>query len=374
MNPRATPFHSRTSALSRFNRWGIRNGFTLPLDFGNASAEALAARTRVAVGDISWRARAMLEGPSVAEMAARAFTRDPRNLAPGRSLKALWLNDGGAVRGAGVVSRLASDKFLVASAASDLSWFETAASLSGNIVRDVTNEEGGLSLIGPYVANVLTTAGLPNDLAPLELRKQFWRGLDVTITRWGEQDGYELWCKADDCTILWDRIFRAGADFGIQAMGVAASDVLDVEVGVARPSRDYLAANDGFAPDPTPASLSLDKLIDVDHAVFNGRIAWLAARETNESVIVGLELDSEMPAPFCAISAGNKIVGTALTSVYSPALRRALALARIEKFAVKPDASFTIVPQATLENSKPESISAHVRELPFWRPASTVVG
>lgn len=374
MSIAATPFHSRSSARNAFNRWTIRNGFTLPLDFGEPHAEALAARTRVAVTDISWRSRAMLEGTSIGEAVARLFTRDPRILAPGQSLKALWLNDSGAVRGAGVVARLASDKFLVASASNDFEWFENAAMLSGNTARDVTNEEGGLALVGPYAAQVLTVAALPNNLAPLELRKQFWLSLDVTITRWGEQNGYEIWCKADDCMILWDRILRAGSDFGVQAAGAAAADILDVEAGVARPNRDYVVAVDGFVSDPTPESLGLEKLIDTDHAIFNGRAGWLDRRGQSKTTIARLELDSEAPAPFCALSSNDKKVGTTLTSVYSPFLRRAIALAYVEKSVVKSDATFTLRPPVSLENPEPKLVTANLRELPFVEPPTMIAG
>jgi aminomethyltransferase len=372
MNVRTTPFHARTSAHNRFNRWTIRNGFTLPLDFGDAAAEALAARARVVMTDISWRTRVMLEGPNVADMAAWVFTRDPRALKPGQSLKALWLNDGGAVRGAGVVSRLASDKLIVASAADDIGWFERAASLSGNTARDVTDYEGGLALIGPYAARMLAMAGLPSDVAPLELRKQFWRGLDIAITRWGEQNGYEIWCKAHDCAILWDRISRAGTHFNIQPAGVAASDVLDIEVGVARPNRDYLSASDGFVSDPTPDALGLAKLIDTGHAIFNGHAAWLSNRDKNAKDIVGLELDSKIPASFCALTANDKIVGTTLTSVYSPFLRRIIALAQVEKTAIKAGVSFTLTPPVTLDNPVSKAIMAHLRELPFVEPPQMI--
>ena len=365
MSVRFTPFHSRTAASNPFNRWTARNGFTLPLDFGDATAEALCARTRVTMSDISWRWRVVIQGASACDMLTRVLTRDPRTLQPGQSIKALWLNDGGAVRGAGVVSCLASDKFLLTSAASDLAWMAAAASLSGNAIQDVTADEGGLALAGPYAAQTLQSAGLPNDIEPLGLRKIFWRGLDLTITRWGEHGGYELWCKADDCPILWDRVIRAGAAFGIQAAGIAASDILDVEAGVPRPNRDYACAADGFGRDPTPDSVGLESLIDTAHAIFNGRAAWMANRSKSKAVLIGVELESEVPASFTPLQFDKKIVGNTLTSVYSPLLRRAIALARIDRSLSKDGMGLTVVPPVSLESPEPREIVARVRSLPF---------
>jgi glycine cleavage system aminomethyltransferase T len=58
-------------------------------------SEALAARLRVAIADISWRRRIMLEGARAVEFLSKLVTRDAAKLSPGTSLKALWLSDGG---------------------------------------------------------------------------------------------------------------------------------------------------------------------------------------------------------------------------------------------------------------------------------------
>ena len=102
---RATPFHARAAAANLENAWATRNGFTLASVYADTNDEALAARLRVAIADISWRWRVMLEGPRVLEFLAKLATQDVSRLAPGTALKALWLADGGGVRGAGVFAR-----------------------------------------------------------------------------------------------------------------------------------------------------------------------------------------------------------------------------------------------------------------------------
>ncbi|HSM96429.1 MAG TPA: glycine cleavage T C-terminal barrel domain-containing protein [Rhizomicrobium sp.] len=367
---RATPFHARAAASNLFNRWTARNGFTLADDYGDALAEALAGRTTVIVADISWRWRVFIEGASAAGCISRLMTKDVNALAPGASLKALWLADGGAVRGAAVVARFASDQFLLASAATDAGWIAEAARRFGASLRDATLQEGGLALIGPYAEAVLQAAGLGADIVPLCFRRIFWRGLDVTVSRWGEQDGYEIWCKADDCLILWDRLMRAGAQFGIQPAGVSATDILDVEIGVPRPHRDYRPASDGFATDPTPASLGLETLIDEAHAGFNGYRAWLAARGSEKSSLVAVEIDSEAPASFTPLCLFGKVIGHTLTSVHSPVLRRAIALARIDKAHAAPGTVLSLQSPLSLASQSVHSVAARVASFPFVKPTA----
>lgn len=369
---RATPFHGRAAMNNPLNRWTERNGFTLARDYGDAQAEALAARTNVVLADISWRWRVFLDGDLAGDCLDRLMTNRVSPLTPGQSLKALWLNDGGAVRGAGVIARYARDQFLLVSAATDATWITEAARQFEISVRDVTEQEGGLALIGPHADAVLKTLGLVADVAPLGFQKLFWRGLDVTISRWGEQNGYEIWCNADDCFALWDRLMRGGAPFGIRPAGLAATDILDVEMGIPRPERDYLPAIDGFASEPTPGVLGLESLIDERHSSFNGRAAWLTNRAKEQIAIVGIEIDSETPASFTPLMHQGKTAGCTLTSVRSPVLRRAIALARVQGAVAAPGTQFTLPLPLSLGSQEHRIVAARVADLPFVKTQDSI--
>ncbi|HEY1837223.1 MAG TPA: glycine cleavage T C-terminal barrel domain-containing protein [Rhizomicrobium sp.] len=363
---RATPFHVRAAALNRSNGWIARNSATLAICYSDIADEALAARARVAVADISWRWRVAFEGPRASEFLSRLLTRDSAQLVPGIAFKALWLSDGGGVRGAGALARYGRESFRLVSAASDSEWIRRAALQFDVRTRDTTTEEGGLAIVGPCAKALLSGAGLEPDLERLAFRRQFWRGLDVTISRWGEHGGYELWCGADDCVALWDRIMRAGAPFGIQPVGLAAMDILDVEAGIARPWRDWQPAGDALAQAPTPASLSLESLIDESHNDFNARAAWLNARAKETHKLVAIELDSLTPAPHTLLTANGQPVGRTYSSFYSPSLRRAIALAQIETAMLDVPLSLTV--PATFEDPALRTVMARVVKAPLLPP------
>jgi aminomethyltransferase len=293
------------------------------------------------------------------------LTRDAAQLAPGTALKALWLSDGGAVRGAGALARYGKDSFQLISAAPDSEWIERAAAQFDVTVRNVSEDVGGLAIVGPYARALIQATGLDAELEPLAFRKMFWRGLEVTISRWGEHGGYEMWCRAGDCLLLWDRVMRAGAPFGIQPAGLAAMDVLDVEAGIARPLRDWEPARDGLAATPTPASLSLESLIDEAYENFNGRLAWSNARAKQTHKLVGIEIDSDTPAPHAQLIAGGKAIGRTFSSFYSPTLRRAIALAQVEIAALKPGTLVTLTLPPSRKHPELRIVGAHIAELPF---------
>ncbi len=346
MDVRATPFHARTAVLNPGNAWTSRNGFTLATAYGDRDAEALAARTTAAMADISWRWRLRLEGERAGEFLSRLCTKNVAALSPGVALKALWLSDGGGVRGAGAVARLGPAAFTLYASAPDREWIGSAAARVGVAVRDVSDEDGGIALIGPYAAQILKAAGLDPALEPLSFRRMSWRGLDILLSRFGEHGGYELWCQAEEATVVWDRMMRAGVPFALQPAGLAAMDVLDLEKGIVRPVRDYEPARTGFAAGPTPASLGLERLIDAGHMPFNGRAAWLAARERETQRLIGLALESQDDLPNAILLAGGQAAGHTLACGFSPALRRTVALAQVHAGFAEPGTEFTLVSPA----------------------------
>lgn len=361
MNLRATPFHARAAEANRGNDWTARNGYTLARVYTDAADEALGVRVRGAIADISWRWRVMIEGARAGEFVSHFLTRDAARLEPGAALKVLWLNDGGAVRGAGAIARYGRESFMLVSAAEDRAWLASAASHFNVSLRDVT--DGGLALIGPYSAEILKEAGFDLALDPLAFRKLFWRGLDVTVSRLGEHGGYEIWCAPDDGVLLWDHLIRAGSGFGLQPAGTLAMDILDLEAGIARPDRDYRPARDGFAAQPTPKSLGLEKLIETTHPSFNGRTGFLASRETK--TLIGLEIDAERAASHTPVMQNGQAVGHTLSSHYSPALRRSIALAIVEESAAAPGTELSLTLSPTLDAPEFQSAIARAVKLPF---------
>jgi aminomethyltransferase len=354
---RATPFHARAAAANRDNAWSARNGVTLAQRYNGVEPEALGARLNVVLADISWRWRVMFEGARTEEFLSRLVTRNASALAPGAAFKALWLTDEGGVRGAGVVARLGRERFQLTASAPDSEWIAKTAALFDVPVRDISEETGGLALIGPYAAATLRAA----DLEPLGLQRLSWRGIEVTVTRWGEHGGFEIWCEPDDGVLVWDRLMRAGQPFGISPAGTEAIDTLDLEAGVARPNLDYAPARTGR--DPTPVSLGLEKLVETAHAGFNGRKEFLSAEPAQR--LVGLEIDSDTPAPFAPLAVNGDVKGHTLRSFYSPALRRAIALAFVDANVSAPGTTFTLALPPNFATPALRSATARIVPLPF---------
>ncbi|MDE2181642.1 MAG: aminomethyltransferase family protein [Alphaproteobacteria bacterium] len=315
---RATPFHARSAAANACNAWETRNGFTLASHYGDVAREALAARFAAVMVDLSWQPRVILGEPTAPQFASRLFTRDVSQLAPEEAAKALWLNDDAGVRGVGTVVRLDRETFVVISATGDLPWFRDAAVQFKAAASEATGQ-GMLALVGHMSDRILRAAGLDPSLRPMTLRRTFWRGLDVTLSRLGL--GYELWCEPDDGSIVWDRLVAAGRSFALRPAGQLAMDILELENGVVRPGRDFAPA--GEAGGPTVQDLGLSDLVDARQP-FNGRAAF--RRAGSPSRLVGLVFDTDAPMPETPLVRNGDKVGRSLGALHSPAMRQPIGL------------------------------------------------
>jgi len=373
MIARLSGFHSRTAALNPCNEWVNANGVSVPARFMDAREEAVAARMSVVLSDISWRSQYLFEGAGAAACMSRLFTRETALLEPGRAVKALWLNDAGAVRGAGVVARLGPNTFKLITAADDSDWLLAAAGLFGVAVADCPEAACGLALVGPESARMLKAEGLDFDLAPLTFVRKEWRGIAITQSRFGEYGGYEIWCRREDAHEVWDRLVESGKRFSLCPAGAQAMQTLDLETGVARPFRDYIPARSTSSPEPAPAALGVEALVDSAHRSFNGYRAWAETRlRPQRRIIAGLRIEDPWPAPFAALERDGEPAGTTLSSCYSPSLQTAIALAEIDVRSARSGTILTLQPPLSLEHRTSRRATAEVVDLPFLPPPDPI--
>ncbi len=100
---------------------------------------------------------------------------------------------------------------------------------------------------------------------------------------------------------LWDRLWAAGREHGIRAIGYAALNRARIEAGFIVANADFVTAETALRADRArlPDEIGLDWLVDVEKPIFNGRHAILEARrnQTLKHMLVGLEIEGQYPAP-----------------------------------------------------------------------------
>ena len=201
---------------------------------------------------------------------------------PGRVTYTQLLNSRGGIEADLTVARLAEDRFYVVTGTGfrthDLGWIRDHLPEGGDVaLRDVTEEWGTLSLMGPGARRVLervTAADVSNAAFPFgHVREIAIAGAQVRavrITYVGEL-GWELHVPLAATGAVYDALMAAGVPEGIRPVGYRALESLRLEKG-------YRAWSSDITPNDTPFEAGLGWAVKMAaNTPFMGRAALEAA-------------------------------------------------------------------------------------------------
>ena len=355
--PIPTPFHPRTSKLSKSKEWREWSGYWAAATYEHThEREYFAIRNSAALIDVSPLYKYDIIGPQAAAAVDRMVPRDIQSCEVGQILYTPWCDDDGKVVDDGTIWRVEQNQFRITAADPSLRWIQDCGVGLEAEVTDASASEGALALQGPNARQILLQVAQAEGLARLpfyHLMQGEIGGAPVTITRTGYTGdlGYELWMDVRDALEVWDRVMLAGADYGLLPVGLAALDVARIEAGLLLIEVNYIwslkALTEGRRS--SPYELGLGWTVSLDSADFVGRRALLEeSKHRSEWSFVGLEvawsdLDrlyaghdlapqvagraTREPAP---IYIGERQVGQATSTAFSPILKTYLALATLE--------------------------------------------
>ena len=238
-------------------------------------------REAVGVFDQSSFAKYEISGPDAAsalEWICAAHVSKP----PGRLTYTQLLNTRGGIEADLTVARLSDELFYIVTGTGfrthDLAWMRDHLLENARVdLKDVTEQWGTLSLMGPRARDVLsaaTGADVSNAAFPFgHLREIAIAGVNVRalrITYVGEL-GWELHVPLAETGKVYDALMAAGAPFGIKPVGYRALESLRLEKG-------YRAWSSDITPNDTPFEAGLGWAVKMrSNAPFLGRAALEAA-------------------------------------------------------------------------------------------------
>jgi aminomethyltransferase len=336
---RQTPFHPRTSALNILNQWGAWAGYTTVQTYRDEAMEHTAIRNAASVYDLCPMVKYRVTGREAAEYLNHLTVRDAAKLTPGGVHYTIWCDDAGRILDDGTLFRFGPQDYLICCQERHLPWLLDSAVGYDVTVCEVTEEIAALSLQGPCSASVLQAAGFDvAALKPFRMAAFPFEGGEITVSRTGFTGdlGYELWAKPSQALALWDRLFEAGAPFGITAIGTNALNLARIEAGFIITNMDFVPADQAVREDRvrSPFELGLDWLIDWDKGHFTGRRALLAERDggTSKWALVGLDIEGNIPVEGSLIYAGKtREVGYVTAAAWSPSTKRNIAIAQVRR-------------------------------------------
>jgi aminomethyltransferase len=369
----ATPFEARLRALSTAHDWMDWGGRLSPASLDAVEPEYFAIRNQASLFDVSPMRKYRVTGPEAEAVVNRLVTRDVTTLAPGRVAYVVWCDEDGHVIDDGTLFRLGAHDFRLCCQERMAGWLHDIAWGFDASVVDETDDLAALALQGPTAHAVLAAAGLPLPaLRPFGIAEPE-AGLTISRTGFTGDLGYELWVAPEGALALWDRLWSAGRDLGLRAIGYRAVEIARIEAGFIMAGAEFQPIHRALRPTRgrTPYELGLGRMVELAKPHFNGRRALARlAREAPRRRLVMLDIEGTKPAEGALIyHRGRTEAGHATSAVWAPTAKRNIAFAEIgARFLRSPDLRAEIY---TLKEGKWERTMAKASVIPrdVFRPS-----
>ena len=350
-------------------KWGatgfsVYNHMYIPRDFGSPEQNFWNLVNEAILCDVAVERQVEITGPDAAKFVQLLTPRDLSKLSIGQCKYVLIVNNEGGILNDPVLLRLKENQFWLSLADSDiLLWAQGVAVNSKLDVKISEPDVSPLQLQGPNSGKIMKAlfGESINDLKYYWLRELDLDGIPLVVSRtgWSSELGYELYLrdgsKGDE---LWEKIMAAGKKFGLKPGHT--SSIRRIEGGML----SYHADAD---INTNPYEVGLGRLINLDIDVnFVGKDALNkinidGIKRKQVGVILNCEPLTGPNTTFWEITKNGKVVGKITSAVYSPRLKKNIALAMIS------------VEESELGNHLDvkvdnQLVKANVVEKPFYDP------
>ena len=389
--PVGTAFHDRTFALCHSLNYREWSGFYTVSSYEvHHEHEYNAIRNAAALIDITPLYKYIVEGRDATKLVNRVITRDINKVKPGQVIYCCWCDEQGKVIDDGTITRLEENKYRWTAADPSLRWFRQNGLNMDVQIEDISEKVAALALQGPTSGKLLKSVA-EADVANLKyfrVTSGKIAGVPVDISRTGYTGdlGYEIWGPWKDAVKVWDALMESGRQFDIHAAGMLALDVARIEAGLLLIDVDYISSKKALIPEQkySPFELGFGKMVHLDKENFVGKAALAHQQKTGvPRQLVGLEMDwveieerydkfgltpaapAQASRVHVPVYLGNRQVGKATSTTWSPLLKKMIALASVETAHSRPGTELQM--EITIEAVR-QKVAATVVKLPFFSP------
>lgn len=358
----------RTPLFPLYAEYGAKTidfgGWELPVQFSSIKEEHEAVRTRAGLFDVSHMGEFEVKGKDSLAFLQKMMTNDVAKLTDGRAQYTLMCyEDGGTVDDLLVYKKADDHYLLVVNAANigkDFAW------LSEHVVGDVelvniSNDIAQLALQGPLAEKVLqqlTTVDLSTMKFFAFADHVDVAGVQTLVSRTGYtgEDGFELYCRAEDAPTLWRTILEVGKEEGVLPCGLGARDTLRFEACLPLYGQE-------LAKDITPIEAGLGFAVKTNKDVdfFGKEVLKKQKEEGAPRRLVGIEMiDKGIARHGYAVYVNNEQIGFVTTGTQSPTLKKNIGLALIST-------AFSALDTEVEVDVRGKRLKARVVATPFYK-------
>ena len=304
-------------------------GWDMPVQYKNGIVhEHHIVRQKVGVFDVSHMGEIEVKGKDAEAFLNRITTNDVTKLTVGKAQYSAMLYEDGGIVDDLIIYKLPQYFMVVVNASNkdkDFEWMKKH--VSGDVqLRDESDETSLLAVQGPLAEKTL------QKLTTVDLTKIPYYGfeigkladVDMYISRTGYtgEPGFEIYFYQQHSADVWKKVFEAGAEFGIEPVGLGCRDTLRTEMGYALYGNDIDATRN-------PLEAGLGWITKFDKGDFIGKSSLEKIKADGlKKKLIGLVLD-EKAIPrhgYEVVTENGDVVGEVTSGTFSPSMEKGIAM------------------------------------------------
>lgn len=219
-------------------------GFEMPVEYSGITDEHICVRERVGVFDVSHMGEFIVKGDNALNFIQYVTSNDASVLYDGKVQYTCFPNGKGGIVDDLLVYRISSKEYLLvvnaANIEKDWNWCVKYAEQFGIVVGEelinVSSSTAQLAIQGPLAMKAMQKLTDTNitDMEYYTFKIIDFAGIKNVLfstTGYTGAGGCEVYVDSKDAVRLWNAVFEAGEEFGIQPIGLGARDTLRLEKG-----------------------------------------------------------------------------------------------------------------------------------------------
>jgi len=339
-------------------------GYNMPVQYEGVTAEHVTVRSGVGVFDVSHMGEFLVEGEHALTLIQKVTSNDASKLAIGDAQYSCFPNENNGIVDDLICYRIKEETYLLVVNASniekDWNWISKHNNGIGAELKDISDNYSLLAIQGPKAIEAMQSL-TSIDLAEIPFYKfkvADFAGCEhaiISATGYTGSGGFEIYVKNEQAEQVWNKVFEAGADFGIKPIGLAARDTLRLEMG-------YCLYGNDINDTTSPIEAGLGWITKFTKNFINSNNLQAQKENGVTRRLVAFEmLERGIPRQdYKIVDAEGNTIGNVTSGTMSPSLGKGIGLGYVNRPHTKRDTEIFI-------QVRKKQIPAKVVKLPFYK-------
>ena len=339
-------------------------GYNMPVSYEGVKVEHETVRNGVGVFDVSHMGEFLIEGPNALALIQKVTSNDASKLNVGKAQYSCLPNETGGIVDDLIVYRVKEETYLLVVNASNIEKDWNHISKYNEAInaemKDISENYSLLAIQGPKAVEAMQSI-TSVDLSAIKFYNFVvgdFAGIEhviISATGYTGSGGFEIYCKNSEVKQVWDKVFEAGADFGIKPIGLAARDTLRLEMG-------YCLYGNDITDETSPFEAGLGWITKFTKEFVNSEALSKEKEHGPKRKLVAFELDDRgIPRQgYDIVDGQGKTVGEVTSGTMSPSLGKGIGLGYVPPI-------FSDIGSKINIQIRKNAVPATVVKLPFYK-------